>query len=258
MNLTKPYLDIEGIALDIIIPWHTHADLTINCMRSIRANTANKYRIILVNNGLNSEDRQQVAAKYADDLLTMDNSINLGFIKAVNMGIARSTAPIICILNNDTEVPKDWDKTLLKDMRGYGIIGPVSSSGMGWQSIQRTVPDANQTDDFETINSYLRARGTVQEINGMVAFFCAFIRREVIENVGYLSEEFGIGFGDDDDYCYRARKAGFKVGFSRRVMVKHNHRTTFDSVFGVEKRNAMQKHNLELLFNKYPELRRRK
>jgi len=73
-----------------------------------------------------------------------------------------------------------------------------------------------------------------------------------VEKTGYLSEEFGIGFGDDDDYCIRVRQAGFRIGLSRTVMVRHDHRTTFNRAFGDEVRRRMQNHNIAILRVKYP------
>lgn len=68
-----------------------------------------------------------------------------------------------------------------------------------------------------------------------VAFVFVYIKREVIEKVGYLDERFE-GYGCEDiDYCYRARKAGFKVGFANQVTIQHGlngneHQTTFRRV----------------------------
>lgn len=65
----------------------------------------------------------------------------------------------------------------------------------------------------------------------MLAFFCAYIRRRVIQDIGYLSEAYGVGFGDDDDYCFRARRAGYRLGLATNVIVEHAHRTTFKTLF---------------------------
>lgn len=54
-----------------------------------------------------------------------------------------------------------------------------------------------------------------------VAFVFVFIKRAVIDAIGYLDERFE-GYGVEDiEYCYRARKAGFKVGFANHVTIQH-------------------------------------
>jgi hypothetical protein len=65
-----------------------------------------------------------------------------------------------------------------------------------------------------------------------VGFVFVYIKRDVIEKIGYLDERFeGYGF-EDLDYCYRARKAGFRVGMARDIHVKHGFdRYSYGSTF---------------------------
>jgi hypothetical protein len=54
-----------------------------------------------------------------------------------------------------------------------------------------------------------------------LAFVFVYIKRSVIEKVGYLDERFE-GYGADDlEYCFRARRAGFKLGVASDINVKH-------------------------------------
>ncbi len=65
-----------------------------------------------------------------------------------------------------------------------------------------------------------------------VAFVFVFIKRDVIDKIGYLDERFK-GYGVEDiDYCVRARQAGFEVGFADGVTIQHGvdghpHMSTF-------------------------------
>jgi hypothetical protein len=54
-----------------------------------------------------------------------------------------------------------------------------------------------------------------------VPFVFIYLKREVIDSVGYMDERFtGYGF-DDCDFCYRTRQAGFKIGFANKIMIEH-------------------------------------
>ena len=62
-----------------------------------------------------------------------------------------------------------------------------------------------------------------------VPFVCVYIRREVIDRVGLLDERFTgtidgyeVYGGEDDDYCYRVRQAGWKIGVCDGCVVDHN------------------------------------
>ncbi len=73
----------------------------------------------------------------------------------------------------------------------------------------------------------------------LVAFVFVYIKREVIDKIGYLDERFE-GYGVEDiDYCYRARLAGFKIGVAKDISVKHGvnghtYGSTFIKVRGEE------------------------
>ena len=57
--------------------------------------------------------------------------------------------------------------------------------------------------------------------------FCLLIRREVIDAIGLLDERFGIGCFEDDDYCLRAIKAGWRAVIAQDAFVHHFGGRTF-------------------------------
>ena len=54
-----------------------------------------------------------------------------------------------------------------------------------------------------------------------LAFICVYIKRDLINSIGYLDEEFKQYGYDDDDYCRRARLAGFLLAVTPHVRVVH-------------------------------------
>lgn len=259
--LTKPYL--EDIELDIIIPMWNKADYTIKCIQSIRRGTEN-YRIILIDNGSETEEADKVyeelSSYHTEDFIYQRNYKNLGFVKGVNIGLGLSTAKYVCMLNNDTEVPRGWAELMIEDMHHVGadIVGCISTSPLGWQGYERVFGEAvmpieslAQLDHLNRESRSKHAGIKVLKHGAMVAFFCTIFTRDVIEKVGYLSEEYGLGFGDDDDYCMAASVAGYKIAFTTNVVVHHNHRTTFDDAFGRNKRDKMQAINLAIYKHKW-------
>ena len=60
--------------------------------------------------------------------------------------------------------------------------------------------------------------------NQRLALICTYIKREIIEAVGYMDDVFGGSYGwDDDDYNYRVRLAGYKLAVTPYVSVEHRH-----------------------------------
>ncbi len=240
--------------VDIIVPTYGQPEFTAKCFASI-AQTAppDSVRVVWVDNGTvrgpwtKDEDGNDVGSQmvWAEDHLTRAGvdvervllRENLGFIKATNVGMALSTAPYVMLLNNDAELPEGWLPRLLAPFSDakVGIVGPRSSALTQWQS---RVP--------------LRAGWSVlADSRRQLSFFCCVIRRAVVEKIGYLSEEFGVGFADDDDYCVRARAAGFSLALTHDCIVLHHHRATFTAVYGDREWRRMLMQNAERFYKKH-------
>ncbi len=225
--------------VDVITPTLNQADMTLACLRSLSATVPARtsVRLIWIDNGSTTVDRYRVLAYLETERiqhLRFWLPENLGFVKGTNLGIAASTAPFLLLLNNDTELPpmpgEDWLSRLLEVFEldpKIGLVGPRSTSDQQWQG---RVPTGQ---GYRVLAS-----------NAMLAFFCCLIRRQVIEQVGYLSEEYRSGLGDDDDYCERAKRAGWKLALREDVTVVHHHRTTFKAVYGAEELQRYQQENL--------------
>lgn len=66
-----------------------------------------------------------------------------------------------------------------------------------------------------------RRPGKVWISKERLAFVCVYIKRQVIEEVGFLDEQFYAYGGDDSDYCLRVQKAGHLLGINYDAQVKH-------------------------------------
>ena len=241
--------------IDIIIPTFNQSDYTIRCLESVHKHTTG-YRVIWIDNGSDKEEVRRVERFLKDKKMpyrAIKNPENLGFVKATNQGIATATGDVV-LMNNDTEMCEGWLDALRNGIygAGYDMMGPLARDNHGdgyetsWQNIRRLesawgveLPEAPGT---------LRAVST-----GMLAFFCVYITRHVIEKLGYLSEAFGVGFGDDDYYCQLAHRAGIKLGLATDVVIFHNHRTTFRATYPDDYKQ-MQVHNQHIYREKMKEL----
>jgi GT2 family glycosyltransferase len=210
---------------DIIIPHYGSGQLTAvcrRCLERLRACSSN-YRLIFIDNG-SPEFHQLEREIRCHPHLLIRNTRNLGFVQAVNEGLAISTAPRIVILNNDTEVVPGWLESLDAALVGnVGLAGPRTNTAKSWQGAWRG-----------RTGIYLLSR------TAMLAFFCVMIRRDVFQRVGYLDTRFGLGFGDDDDYCYRAHRAGFRLAFVASLMIPHHHRSTFRTLYSGAQVKSLQ------------------
>jgi O-antigen biosynthesis protein len=189
--------------------------MAYSCLRSIR-NNSQDYRIIWVQNGGPVPNSLLGELRQCEQAHIIQNATNLGFVKATNQGIRESNAPFVVLMNNDTEAAPRWLQKLRRPLLdGYAISGSLSSAFGSWQG--RWQPRAGDPVQVPTDKS--------------LAFFCTMIKREVFERIGCLDESFGLGLGDDDEYCHRAREAGYKLALVQDLTITHRHRSTFRTLF---------------------------
>lgn len=172
----------------IIIPTYNHCDdLLKPCIESIfRYSNINTFELIVVANGCTDNTRQ-----YLDSLGHKIKYIwhdqPLGYTCATNLGLKQARGQYIVLLNNDTELLPQLSNAWLEQLESpFNSIPELAVSG------PLILKDNNYQQDF-------------------VVFFCAMIRRSVIEHIGYLDEIFNPGYGEDIDFCQRAKLAGYKI-----------------------------------------------
>ena len=228
-----------AIECDIIIPTYENEQYTVACLESIKQHTQN-YRVIWVDNA--SKDCSRVEQTISDmPHISIKLPTNGGFVTAINEGLKVSNTPYVCLLNNDTVVSEKWlDKlinVLKKDPR-LGIVGPLTLPDLYGRKLMDShhslilhhtlIPNSLMGSDLQTINAYLENKypGRSCAIS-FVAFFCAVIKREVINKVGPLDPNYAMGMWDDNDYNLAARKLGYKTELAIDTCIYHRGRSTF-------------------------------
>jgi GT2 family glycosyltransferase len=220
---------------DIVIP-STNVDgiepLLLRCLQTIREYSRN-YCLYFIQNG--GELYESVAAELwkHESVQYIKNHENVGFVKAVNQGLRETTAPHVVIMNNDAEATSGWLEGLREPMIGsVGLSGPVSNDKMIFGPVVPTGPPR------------------ILPVGHMLCFFCVMIRRDVLDTVGLLDEDFGVGFGDDDNYSARAQAKGFELALVPDVFIPHRGRTTFRKLYGQAEIQGMQDEALLKHFDK--------
>ena len=195
----------------IVIPCHNALDYTRACVESIERHTSEPHEIVLVDNG-SADGTPEWFAERGEGALVR-NPTNLGFAAAVNQGIAAAAAATVVLLNP-----------------GIGIAAPMSNYVGGAQLLPAAElgyerAPGPELDRFAAErNARLAGQGFEAE---RVMGLCMAIRREVVEAIGGFDPVFRIGNYEDDDYCVRARLAGFGLWVCRDSFVHHFGSTTF-------------------------------
>lgn len=210
----------------IVIVTHNQLAFTRECLLSIRDRTDEPYELIVVDNG--STDGTVEYLQSLQDVHLIVNTENRGFPAAVNQGIQAASGEQVLLINNDCLVTTGWLRrlrmALYRDEK-VGLVGPCSNQVSGVQQIDVGYRDLGDLDGFAW--EWGKHHNNGHEETDRLVGFCLLIKRELIEQIGLLDEQFGIGNFEDDDYCRRAREAGYKAVIAWDAFVHHFGGATF-------------------------------
>ncbi|MBE2194557.1 MAG: glycosyltransferase family 2 protein [Anaerolinea sp.] len=236
-----PALDL-GI---VIVNWNT-CDLLRDCLRSVRESDSSiTRRVIVVDNASPDNSVAMVQAEFPE-VEVIANTENTGFARANNQGLyllgygqAGTESPRYgLLLNPDTVVPPDGFRRMidrLDDDPQIGAAGPrlIMPNGKLDLACRRSFPSPEvsmwrmlglsklfpKSRLFGRYNMTYLDEHLETEVDCIVGAFM-MVRREAIDKIGLLDEVFWM-YGEDIDWAFRIKQAGWKVLYYPQVTVLH-------------------------------------
>jgi GT2 family glycosyltransferase len=214
--------------LIVIVNWNLKQD-TLDCIASLLKSGASITQIVVVDNGSTDGSIAAFRNIYKDDINIIDAKANLGYAAGANRGInygLNHDARWILLLNNDTTVADNFVgalKNAALTHSDYGIIGPVILY-QNRPSIISSLGDRFIGNSLLTIHYYKDRKLTpdlpkvipIDVVNG-----CAMmVHRSVFHRIGILDASLFM-YGEEVDFCWRAKSAGFKFAAYPDAKVWH-------------------------------------
>lgn len=223
----------------IVVVSHNNPEYLRLCLDSLRQRTLYpRYRVIVVDNASSEEVRDLLRERAAADprVEVVYNDENLGFPRANNQGLelARDCEYMV-LLNDDTIVTEAWLWRLVHRLEAapsFGLVGPVTN----WIGNEAQIPVPYRSVDG--VERFARERARTHAGRGfdipVLAMYCVAMRRSLLDEVGLLDEQFGIGMFEDDDFAKRVRAAGKRVFCAEDIFVHHWGKSSFRRLDEVE------------------------
>jgi GT2 family glycosyltransferase/glycosyltransferase involved in cell wall biosynthesis len=237
---------------DVIIPIYEGLNETLACIASVRGTVGPQVEIVAINDASPNEALVRalnaLAAEGAITLLT--NEENLGFPASVNRGFELHPGRDVVILNADAEVHPGWLEPLRAAAYAQDHIGTVTAlSNCG--SIASYPTEPVECDEAQAA---LIARHAARLHQGLVidaptgVGFCMYVRRAcLIETGNFDAACFNRGYGEENDFCLRASKLGWRHVIAPEVYVRHVGGRSFGA-----KAKPLLDRNLKILNRRHP------
>lgn len=225
--------------LDVIIVNYKSRDYAVRCLESVFSHLNGFLEEVYLIDNASEEDLEGIAEKFPRCTIVF-NEKNIGFAAGVNIGLIKSTAPYIMIINPDAYITGGSVGALLEWMESrpnVGIMGPHICSPDGTiQGSARGFPTgftglfgrSSFLSRFLPNNSITRRNVTTWKAGGSMAVdvdwvsgACMVVRRKAMRDVGFLDEHFFM-YWEDADWCRRMWRKKWRVVYHIGLSVIHS------------------------------------
>ena len=187
------------------------------------------HNIYLIDNNSEDESVSYVRSNHSEvNIIKLDK--NYGFAEGYNRGIQKVKEEIICIINNDVEVTKDWLKPIVKKLNNSPDL-----------IIQPKILDINKKSHFEYAGAaggyidkygypYCRGRifETIEEDKNQYkdeeifwsSGACMFLSKKIFNELGGFDKSF-FAHMEEIDFCWRAFNHGYKTHLVSTSKIYH-------------------------------------
>ncbi len=221
----------EVILTVVIINWNTREDL-LACLSSIKDGLRfSLFELLVIDNGSKDGTSAEVRKKHPWVEL-VENGKNLGFAKAANIALRRMKGRYVLLLNPDTRVRERAIEKLFSFTEAHPEVGVV-----GAQLLNADGSKQNSIANFPSLTTELLNKSLLRwlfpkrfpskvkdypepiEVDSVIGA-CMMVRRDAIEQVGLLDEDYFL-FLEETDWCYRMKKADWKIYHVPQAEIYH-------------------------------------
>ena len=244
-----------AFVIDIVVPVYNAPDDVRACVDSVLAHLRPDVRLVVIDDASPDPAISPLLAalerRAHPQVLVLRNERNLGFTGTANRGMALSRADVI-LLNSDTIVTAGWLDGIMHcvatDER-IGTVTPFSNNAEICSFPSFCVNNAWPEDgDSESVRAAIAAAAvpTYPDVPTGVGF-CMFVRRALLDAVGPFDMAFGLGYGEENDLCLRAARAGWRNVLADNTFVVHTGGRSFAG-----QKTELGPRNMALLLERHP------
>lgn len=243
----------------IIVPVFNALQQLEACLGSISRTVPADAQILLIDDASTDSGVRPLLQSWVGEAKTCRRLLvheqNRGFVATANHGMRLAETDMV-LLNSDTEVTTDWLKRLSQCLASDTTIAtatPWSNNGeiVSIPVFCTTNPVPEEPDRIASLIAAC-GRPVYPEMPTAVGF-CMAISMFAINKIGLFDEAtFGRGYGEENDFCQRAERAGFRNVLCDDAYVIHHGGSSFGPLGLKPDESSMQR-----LLSKHPDYQRK-
>ena len=228
----------SGCDLSVIIVNYNVREFLRQSLLSLRPALQNLAAEVFVVDNASSDGSVEMVRQKFPEVTLIANHDNVGFARANNQALRQATGRVVVLLNPDTIVQEDTFTAIqtffaqhpTTGMVGCKVLNPDGTLQLAcrrsfptpWiaftrlSGLSRLFPKSRWFGKYNL--TYLPENETT-EVEAISGSFMA-VRREALTKVGFLDEDFFL-YGEDLDWCFRLRAAGWKIHYFPGTQIIH-------------------------------------
>lgn len=255
--------ELARLPITIVLPVFNALELLPNVLDRVLRHTDLPWRLILIDDASTDPAvrpflRQWTAEQNpagSDRITLVENAENLGFIRSVNAGLALALifGNHVVLLNSDAFVPQAWASRLMRPFLLHDRVASVTPMSNDAEIFTAPVICSRgplvhgQGDAIDAVAAQIHPDAGLAEAPTGVGF-CMAMSINYLRLIPDLDTSFGRGYGEEVDWCQKARSLGGRHLGLANLFVEHRGGTSFGST---EKRLLVARNNT-LISGRYP------
>ena len=247
--------------VDIVIPIHNAYKQTVRCVESVLKHTKDVPHHIVLIDDCSTDARmlpylRSVASAHPHVTLIAQQE-NLGFVRTANTGLPLHTDRDVVLLNSDTEVTEGWLRSITLtayEKPDCASAIPLSNEASVYSLFREHMGTIRQQIGLDRLTQIiikhsLKLRPEIPTAVG----FCMFLKRDALMAIGVFDTSYGMGYGEENDWCMRARRAGYRHYLADDCFVYHEGHVSMRAAGLVQEEQTTDPRNEAILSVRFPE-----
>ena len=215
--------------IGVVTVTYNSANVLDGFFNSLTAQIFNNFVLYVVDNASSDTTLNSCRSANGIDIRLIENSINVGVAAANNQGVSAAISDgctHILLLNNDTEFPAELFGELLSasERMNTGLVAPkihyYEPTDLLWYAGGEFTTRYCYSSEHIGLDQFDTGQFDNERYVTYAPTCCLLVAADIFHDIGNMDETY-FCYWDDADFCMRAMRNGYKIGYTPKYAVRH-------------------------------------